>query len=317
MDDDHMSGPSRSATMGWMASTFAETVELAEAWTAQPALTELSARLGGPGRGATPAQLAKWSEQVLDTRAGAERHEAEPVSWSKPWTTSILAAAGPLGLLETMPPALERYDATMILGGTTLGNRLRMALAAGTIGDAVDLGTLILVTADRALTERELQEAAVDREWQHAMLCANEYFGPLAEKHLDAGGSGKQSWQDRTLSNRLGRTVRVLVAPASCGAKRATTADGIAFAMRRIPRGERHSILLITSAIYAPYQFFASAPLMLGRGVRRVELVGTATSTEGNPEVAAQRLAQETHAAIKAAATLVGQGDGRGRRSAH
>jgi hypothetical protein len=65
-------------------------------------------------------------------------------------------------------------------------------------------------------------------------------------------------------------------------------------------------VLLITSAIYAPYQFFTSAPLLLARGVGWVELVGTPTATDRAGQLLAQRLGQEIHSAIAGAVELVG-----------
>jgi hypothetical protein len=66
------------------------------------------------------------------------------------------------------------------------------------------------------------------------------------------------------------------------------------------------SALVITSAIYAPYQFFAAVGQLLTAGLGHAELTGTPTSTGGAPLLLAQRLGQEIHAAITAATALTG-----------
>jgi hypothetical protein len=64
-------------------------------------------------------------------------------------------------------------------------------------------------------------------------------------------------------------------------------------------------MLIITSAIYAPYQFFVGAPIALSDGAERVELVGTPTSADGNTKLLAQRIGQEIHGALNTAAKLL------------
>ena len=102
-----------------------------------------------------------------------------------------------------------------------------------------------------------------------------------------------------------GRRLRLLVASARSAGTRATTADAIRFALERLAPSERRHTLLVTSAIYAPFQFFRGAPLLLADGAHSVELVGTDTARSSDPLRLAQRLAQETHAAIEAATNLL------------
>lgn len=73
----------------------------------------------------------------------------------------------------------------------------------------------------------------------------------------------------------------------------------------RIPLVRRRHVLVITSAIYVPYQFFAGAPVLLSDGADHVELVGTPTGTDGDTSLRAQRIAQEIHAAVRTATTIL------------
>jgi hypothetical protein len=311
VDDDYMTQRSTidSEPPSWTASSPTEVVELARRWMTSPPLRELLSTLGGPSPDSDPAALLRWSGEHLDTRGGVERHEAAPTAWAPDWVHAILAAAGPLGLLETAQPHRRDYGALLMLGGTVTGNRLRTALTARLLSSGVRSSTLAVVSADRPLTKRELEgdrAPTAGTEWEDALGCVDDTLGPLRHEQEQAGGSGVSSWRDLRLSRAGVPPVRVLVAPATGKHLRATTADGIQFALERIPDELRHEVLLITSAIYAPYQFFTSAPILLARGTGWVELIGTPTAAERPGQLLAQRLGQEVHAAIASAVELIG-----------
>jgi hypothetical protein len=296
-----------SAPPSWTASTPADVVELAGHWMRSQPLRALLRALHGPSPAANPTALLQWSNEHLDTRGGVERHEADPTTWTPAWIHAILAAAGPLGLLETARPSRRDYGALLLLGGTVTGNRLRTALTARILASSVRPSTLAVISADRPLTEQEREgdPPPTATEWQDALQHVDDALGPLRQEHEQTGGSGPRSWRDLSLSRAGLPPVRVLVAPATREHSRATTADGIQFALERMPDELRQGVLLITSAIYAPYQFFTSAPLLLASGVRWVELIGTPTATDRPEQLLAQRLGQEIHSAIAGAVELV------------
>jgi hypothetical protein len=64
-------------------------------------------------------------------------------------------------------------------------------------------------------------------------------------------------------------------------------------------------VLLLSSAIYTPFQFFRIAPELLSAETLRVEFVGIPTDKGVDRRTLAQRLAQETHATIHAATDLL------------
>lgn len=288
-----------------------EVAEEAGAWLASPALRRLVTRLGGPS-GAEPDALARWSAVALETRHGVERRDAPRVAWEPARIDAVLEAAGPLGLVSTERPQLTGYDTTVLLGGATTGNRLRTELAARLARSGVDIGLLALVTAARPIGAREHETDPDSRgdawESENLLRRVDDAFGPLSLLHHDRG----TAWEDRRLSSRDGRVVRLLVAPPANGRARASTADGIRFLLRRVEGGGGRRLLLVTSAIYAPYQFFAVVPLLLEGRRRHVELVGTRTATEDvDRALLAQRVAQEIHAAVTAAAAVIaGRGTG-------
>lgn len=130
-------------------------------------------------------------------------------------------------------------------------------------------------------------------------------FGPLRHGSTITGGTGSSAWQDHEFDTATGTSLRVLVAPSSSAHRRANTSDGLAFLLDRIPLVRRRHVLIITSAIYAPSQFFAGAPVVSSDGAEHVELVGTPTGTDGDTNLLAQRIAQEVHAAVNAATTIL------------
>ena len=306
MDDDDVSARHSVETEPWVADTPAAVRARANRWIASGALTSLVAELGGPSESAAVSDLMAWSETTLDTRGGRERHEVEPLTWTPQWIDALIAAGEPLGMMKTPDPQRPSYDATVILGGTALGNRLRMQLAAELGRGGIGLGTLVVLTADRPLTGNERAHAArgEQTESENALRNLRDEFGPLSSTGpvLTVNGG-----RDQAFTTDNGRAARVLVAcpPAGAGSARASTVDAVRFALNRIAVGQREHVLALSSAIYVPFQFFRAAPLLLSTGTRYVELVGTPTAATADRRRLAQRIAQETHAAIHAAADIL------------
>lgn len=290
-----------------MAANPVDVLRTAARWLESAALQRLTAALGGPSPAAQDlGALVRWSATILDTRRGAERRDAVPTTWTTDQIRALLSAAGPLGLLETAEPCRPSYDITILAGGATTGNRLRTALARDLLSRGVDLGILVAVTAERVLSDHEHAtdpDSVADRtEWSNLLRYLADAFGPL---RVGAATTGSTAWQDQEFDTAAGRNLRLLVAPSSSAHRRANTSDGLTFLLERIPPAQRRHILIITSAIYAPYQFFVGAPIVSSDGAEHVELVGTPTGTDGDTNLLAQRIAQEIHAAVSAATTLL------------
>lgn len=300
----------QSTPRAWVADNHANVLRTAQCWLESAALGRLVTALGGPNPATHGLEaLATWSVDTLDTRHGAERRDAVPAMLATDQVLALLSAAGSLGLLKTAEPRWPAYQATILLGGATTGNRLRSALARDLANRGVDLGMLVAVTAERVLSEHEHAtdpDSTTDRtEWSNLLHYLDDAFGPLSMDTAAAGGTGSTSWQDQQLRTAEGRNLRLLVAPSSSADRRANTSDGLTFLLERIPPTQRCHMLIITSTIYAPYQFFTGAPIVLSAGAEHVELVGTPTGTDGDTNLLAQRIAQEIHAAVNAATTLL------------
>lgn len=300
----------QSIPRAWVCGNQVDVLNTAARWLESAALQRLTAALGGPSPATQDREtLVKWSARILDTRRGAERRDAIPTTWTTDQVRGLLSAAGPLGLLETAAPCRASYEVTVLLGGATTGNRLRTALARDLASRGVDLGMLVAVTAERALSDHEHAsdpDSVADRtEWANLLRYLADAFGPLQPGAATTGGTGSAAWQDHEFDTAMGTNLRVLVAPSSSAHRRANTSDGLTFLLDRIPLAQRRHVLIITSAIYAPYQFFAGAPVVLSDGAEHVELVGTPTATDGDTNLLAQRIAQEAHAAVNAATTIL------------
>ena len=301
------------AGRAWLAKQPGDVRASAASWLATPALSALAHALGGPLIRSVPDDLpalAQWSRQVLDTRGGAERHEALPASPPDKTIRLIADAGRDLGLLATSPPELSTYDMTVILGGTATGNRLRVGLAAEFAQRGTDLGTIAGLSARRLITASERtaeQVPGTERaEWQNLLRELSTAFRPSSRSHYEPQETiaNFQTAPDKGFTNPAGREMRILVAPSRNLKRRADTADSIGYLVHRIPPVRRRRMLIITSTIYAPYQFFAIAPQLLAAETEHAELVGTATQTTGDKAVLAQRIAQEIHSAINATCHL-------------
>jgi len=291
----------------WACTSRSELAERALQWVTAPALTDLVARLGGPVPDAglpSLRALRRWTASTLDTRRGVERREAPVVRRPAAQRQMVVDAARQLGLVETPDPTLDVYDSLIVLAGATTGNRLRTALARALLS-RVRATDVVAVASDRPLTSSEHDsdpDSRADRtEWRHLRRCLDDEFGPLrCTDRTDPGDGGI----DLSYEAPGDVAVRMLVAPEVNGIRPNTTQQ-LRYLRARSPFGSHERSLLVTSAIYAPYQFFAACRELIGDPVRHLELVGTPTSVEGCTDVLAQRLLQEIHAGVHAAVDIV------------
>jgi hypothetical protein len=291
----------------WVAARLDDVRARARQWIESPVLDALVKAMGGTSD-ATVDELVAWTAQTLDTRAGAERRDAEPVNWSGEIVDALVRAAGPLGLLATAAPELAAYDGVLVLGGATTGNELRTALVRNLVDEGLRVGELCGLAAHRAFSPSERDEVfvqeGVDTEWKHLRRCLATAFGPLETVESVAGGIGSQQWMDDRYRGENGRALRLLVAP-SASSSRANTSEAVAFFLERHSEDLPRTVLVVTSAIYVPYQFFAVAGRLVVGGISHVEFVGTPTSVSGDRGSLAQRIAQEIHGTVESAVRVL------------
>jgi hypothetical protein len=275
-------------------------------WLNSHALAQLLADLGGPKLQDAEQDIeavATWAASRLDTRSGQERHEAPTFSFMRAQIEALLRAAVPLGLVTTPAPIGDRFDVTVLLGGTVLGNHLRTELVREVESAGIRLGQLVALSTDRPLTlsERDMLGSRTNTtEWEHLSATVDEVLGPVWPTTDPGDGPDRgEGWRDARMARAAG-PVRLMSAPSSMPGRRANTMDAIAFLCSQIPAARRGSVLVVTSAIYTPYQFFVVAPKLLGEGSELVEVIGTPTAPSSDPARQAQRLAQEINSTLQA-----------------
>jgi hypothetical protein len=288
----------------WVACSARELRNIAHSWLAVPELQALIEAVGGLDTRSVndPEALRRWSSTHLDTRGHAERRDAQATTIPSSIRTSLIDAAHTLGLRATSDASISSYQAIVILGGATTGNALRTELAARIVQKTTGW-TLVGLSSDRALTAAEHQsdpDSEGDQlEWANLLRQIRTHLGPLSQ----GTEKGDDSELGFTTADR--QKVRILIAPRDNQGRRPTTAQQLGFFCRRTPATDRNSVLLITNAIYAPYQFFAGATVLLKNGSRRVELIGTDTTVDTTGDLIYQRIAQEIHSAILAATDVI------------
>jgi hypothetical protein len=109
------------------------------------------------------------------------------------------------------------------------------------------------------------------------------------------GGSGVYaSWSYSTFSNEASSQIEVAKAASRRPNRHADTLDVVRFVGQMVGTTLR-AVLVVISAIYAPYAFFLLAPTAASG--HTLEVVGTPTSVNASSALA-QRLAQEMHATL-------------------
>jgi hypothetical protein len=236
------------------------------AWIRSEPLTALASAWGAvPPLNAGDRELYQWydelSEEYWDFRQGAERNQARRADLTLRQEDAALATATALGLVEARPPSRQDYDHVLILGGLVRACVVRPAYAArlaqegatfGNItalggfrplrGDELDLATALGVTADNemdAMVQGTARAFALGRDPE------------MRRSHPSRMGNG--DWAIARFAERL--DISVIAAPSSDAAvRRANTADTLVWWAEQQDSIEKSHILLITTAIYVPYQ---------------------------------------------------------------
>ena len=252
------------------------------AWVlGHPALRVLTLAVGGAP--VPPAGLSRWAAEHLDSRDGHERQHRREVTLDDGQAAAVFDAAESLGMVSPVAPTRSAYDVTVVLGGTATANRLRTAFAFGLAADGRRLGTFLGLASDRVVGAEE----AIGTDATPGATEASDLYD-VVSRHLPPESA------DAT----------VLSAPSTRPGRRADTRDAATHLADMVaPSGRRH-VLLVTSAVYAPYQLLVAAPVLLADGTVTVEIVGTPTGTGHRSPVRAQAIAQEINGLIQIAGAI-------------
>lgn len=259
-------------------STIESVARSVDGWSSSEAMRELVRTFGG---GELPTlglhdRLA-WLDDfssVWDYRGGAAERDQQRIPTLNEREIEIaFGAAEALGLMEDTSAVAGDFDHVLILGGLVRGcfNRTRAAAALIRSG-AVKTKSVTALCGFRLLSgaddkpvanppsEVELAEmlgfAQLRDEFEAMDESLRSFFHRGEPDSVDGVESDNTTRRWRLHEYRSSSEVlRTLAAPSTAPTRRADTADSCAFYAERIEKLKAGaSILLVTTAIYVPYQ---------------------------------------------------------------
>ncbi len=294
-----------------------ELLQTVETWVRSEPLTTLAEAFGFINREAGLAEtldlLNEFSAERWDFRRGEERNLANPATFTDDLNELIREAAWALGMVTPHPARFAAYDHVLILGGLVRACILRPQYAASLLRSGINVGEVTALGGFRELRgdEHELAVAAglpkVANEVQVIDAGVRAAFGlrePLYERGETAENSNLSWVVRRYEGSDLRPPVQVVAAPSREPERRANTPDTYAFwADSLVELKASESVLLVTSAIYVPYQH-ADAIRMIGLPYDvGVDTIGVDTEQVPTPELrqtfTAANYLQEMRSAIR------------------
>ena len=284
-------------------------------WIDQPALRQIVEAEGGEWPAGSLVErvtaLHKFSER-WDRRAGGERLEIDRSTDNTVDSAIVLATADALGLSRSAPPSRPRYDHGLALGGTALASALRVKHLYSLRRNGVSFGAIGMLTALREVSDEEraflrddpLRESLICCTTEFdVMVAAAEFFSETTariEKKIETNphASSARAYLDHA---------EVLAAPSSDSSRRANTFDNYAVYRDRLRAGD--SLLIVTSAIYLPYQFLIAVQALGWNTPLQVEAIGFPPEWLGGVLTQPANYLQELRSALFAASTTLAKLD--------
>lgn len=252
-----------------------------EDWLDQPAFRRIVEAEGGvwpPGSLEEQAEALHEFSDRWDFRGGSERLDISSALAEKD-ASLILSEAAHLGLTVADRPSRSSYDHALVLGGTALASIYRLKRLYELMVSGLEVGRVAVLTALRELGESELD---LVREHEDiapivadspntefdVMVAAVEFFnGEAADIDQRANANPHLASGRATIKNVL-----VLAAPSGDPNRRANSRDNYDVYANQI--GASDSVLIVTSSIYLPYQFFIGLQAMGWKHPRKIEAIG-------------------------------------------
>lgn len=273
-------------------------------WVQHPALREIVESEGGEWPGGTLAEQvaalhafsSRWDyrggAERLDLSAGDQRHDEARIS----------DAAEQLGLTRAESPASTDYDYALVLGGTALASIYRVRRLFDFLEGEISVNEAAVLTAlrtigasefdlvrsrndfaplvDGAVTEFDVMTNAVAH---YARATAAITQTPHTNPHLASATA------------QVGDTL-VLAAQSADPERRPNTRDNYDVYTARIGRAD--AVLIVTSSIYIPYQFFVALQALGWEAPRTIEAVGFPPEWMQGVLTGVENILQETRSAL-------------------
>jgi hypothetical protein len=285
-------------------------------WVQHPALRDIVESEGGGWPEGSLSEQVRALHQFSsrwDFRGGAERLEFSAGDQQRD-EARIVRAAEQLGLTAAAPPATTDYDHALVLGGTALASIYRVRRLFDIRQRTAEIRNPAVLTALREIGDGELDlvrrrddlAALVDGVHTEfdVMTNAVAHFGhatpevtrtPDANPHLASARA------------EVGDTL-VLAAPSADQSRRANTRDNYDVYSEQIGRAD--AVLVVTSSIYLPYQFFIALQALGWDSPRTIEAVGFPPEWMQGVLTGVANILQETRSALYGAMKTLEMLDG-------
>jgi len=254
--------------------------EFIAGWVGHPALRRIVEADGGTWpNGPLDDQVEALHEfsRRWDFRGGAERLEMRSDRLQLE-ADQLLADAVELGLTVANTPSQSRYDHALVLGGTALASIYRLRRLYELCEAGIEVDNVAVLTALREVGEPELELVRTHPEIAHMVDGSTTEFDVMtaataAFSHSSAEVDHVANTNPHLASSRarVGNAI-VLAAPSSDPSRRANTRDNYDVYSKQI--GPTDSVLIVTSSIYLPYQFFVALQALGWHQPRTIEAVG-------------------------------------------
>lgn len=269
-----------------------------DSWVQSEALEVLSESFGGPRPSTTSLdQMVKFSAKTWDFRkstdgASLERNEVEAQVRNESVSELVLECADALGLRSTPNPEQVDYDHLLVLGGLVRACLSRPKLASLLVNGGITTRSVAGIGAYRELRGDEIDLVAEfpnhDRlrneiDVMDMGLCRafglEEATSEAGEFHIDRPND---SWLVRRYAHPQISSVMLVAAPSTDPAiRRANTPDTYKYwAEELVDLRPTDRVLLVTSAIYVPFQGLDAIRMLSVPYGCGVEIVGTPAEME-------------------------------------
>jgi hypothetical protein len=286
-------------------------------WIRSPELAALAEVFGAPSPSLDTGPLLAWYDDLSsdhwDFRGGKERNLAERPTLTPEQTDAAMEAAAALGLSAPSPPSRDTYDYCLILGGLVRACVTRPRFAAELASQGTAFEQVVALGGFRPLDGdefalAELMGIRASNEFQAMDAGIRQAFKidyPATQK-FGEGSEGNSDWR---IHDYAEARCSVVAAPSSDPAiRRANSADTFVWWAEREPEIYGAHVLLVTNAIYVPYQGSAATQVLGMRFGLQVETIGVSASAadlgEHTQSFTASNYLQEIRSGIRGMRSL-------------
>ena len=288
-------------------------------WICSPAMQKLVERFGGSiDDSASLMNIVNdlnsfvniWDFRKLQAGGGERWNitDTEKVLENK---DLIFECATELGLVNQTEPVFNP-DYILPLGGARMSNLFRPGQAKKTLESHQDCSAAVVaLSGKRPINEIEtefINQYAPDASTEYDAICSGleKSFGLEHEYHETdfVTPNLNMQWAKREYSE-LYRDSRIfsIAAPSSDPKRRANSFDTFEFFMEQFDVKEGSKVLLVTSAIYVPFQLLKFMPIALKENIM-VDCIGVDSTQAGTQFNQPVNYLQELKGAVNAVKTL-------------